>query len=99
VEELKSLTLDKLHQTLIGFKVYKERVGDLLALARYVYSEGLDEFEPVTTDDDELRAMISEYVVCEIDTIGNTAEFMEYAEQGGQFMRDVWQALLKRGVL
>jgi len=35
---LKVLTLNKLHKTLLNFKLYAKRVGYIVELARYAYS-------------------------------------------------------------
>jgi hypothetical protein len=91
VTPLKALTLDKLHKTLIGFKLYHNRIGDIIELVRYAYS---DDDLPNRSDDgvvDELRKLVVEYVVCEIDTIGEHDEFIKLMEEGGEFVGDFWR--------
>ncbi|KAK7178150.1 hypothetical protein PSPO01_15802 [Paraphaeosphaeria sporulosa] len=91
IEPLKALTLDKLHKTLMNFKLYTKRVGDIIELARYAYSNPNlpDRVEDDTLD--SLRKLVVEYVVCEIDTIGKCDEFVKYLEEGGEFVGDFWR--------
>jgi hypothetical protein len=95
VTTLKTLTLNKLHQTLLCFNLYRDRIGDVIELARYAYSD-LD--LPNRGDDgtlDELRTLIVEYIVCEIDTIGEHDEFVKLMEEGGEFVGDFWRLARK----
>ncbi|KAJ4295132.1 hypothetical protein N0V90_007142 [Kalmusia sp. IMI 367209] len=91
IEPLKALTLDKLHKTLMNFKLYTKRVGDIIELARYVYS---NQDLPDRKDDgtlNDLKKLVIEYIVCEIDTIGKHDEFVKYMEEGGEFVGDFWK--------
>jgi hypothetical protein len=91
ITPLEALTLDKLHKTLLNFKLYAERVGDIIELARYAYSHP---DLPDRSDDgtpNDLRKMVVDYIVCEIDTIGKHDEFVHYIEEGGQFVGDFWR--------
>jgi hypothetical protein len=95
VTPLKTLTLNKLHQTLLCFKLYRDRIGDVIELARHAYSD-ID--LPNRGDDgtlDELRTLIVEYIVCEIDTIGEHDEFVKLMEEGGEFVGDFWRLARK----
>ncbi|KAJ5052612.1 hypothetical protein J3E72DRAFT_365024 [Bipolaris maydis] len=88
---LKALTLHKMHKTLMNFKLYTKRVGDIIELARYAYS---NPDLPDRSDDgtiDELRKLVVEYIVCEIDIIGKCDEFVKYMEEGGEFVGDFWR--------
>lgn len=91
IEPLKALTLHKLHKTLMGFMLYEERVGDIIKLARYAYSNPNlpDRSENGTLDD--LRKLVVDYIVREIDTIGESDEFVKYIEEGGEFVGDFWR--------
>jgi hypothetical protein len=64
IEPLESLSLHKLHATLKRFTLHRARIGDILKLARYAYENGSD------YESNKLRALVSEYIACEIDTIG-----------------------------
>jgi hypothetical protein len=91
IAPLEALTLDKLHKTLMNFKLYTKRVGDIIELARYAYSHP---DLPDRSDDgtlNDLRALVIEYIVCEIDTIGKCDEFVKYIEEGGEFVGDFWR--------
>lgn len=91
IEPLTALTLDKLHKTLMNFKLFTRRVGDIIELARFVYSN-LD--LPDRMDDgtiNDLRELVVEYIVCEIDTIKKCDEFVKYMEEGGEFVGDFWR--------
>ncbi|KAF3004328.1 hypothetical protein E8E13_009412 [Curvularia kusanoi] len=91
IEPLKAVTLDKLHKTLMSFGLYTERVGDVIKLARFAYSNAE---LPDRKDDgsiDDLRKLIVEYIVCEIDTIGKCDDFVKYMEDGGEFVGDFWR--------
>jgi hypothetical protein len=90
IEPLKALTLAKLHKTLMNFKLYTKRVRDIIELARYVYSNpDLPESDEDTLDD--MRKLVVEYIVCEIDTIGKCGNFVNFMEEGGEFVGDFWR--------
>ncbi len=96
IESLKHLSLHKLHKTLITFTLYKARIRDVIELARYAYS---DDHTPEYEDGvDELRALVSQYITCEIDTIGQSKEFISLLEEGGAFVRDFW-VLVRKNLL
>jgi hypothetical protein len=81
IAPLKALTLSKLHETLVGFNLYPQRVGDIIELARYVYS---NPDLPQRNEDgtlDNLKELVVEYIVCEIQTIGKCDEFVKYIEE------------------
>jgi hypothetical protein len=91
IEQLTALTLDKLHKTLMNFKLFTSRVEDIIELARFAYSN-LD--LPDRRDDEtinDLRKLVVEYIVCEIDTIGKCDEFVKYMEEGSEFVGDFWR--------
>ncbi|KAK7178325.1 hypothetical protein PSPO01_15634 [Paraphaeosphaeria sporulosa] len=91
IAPLKALTLNKLHKTLSNFKLYTNRVGDIIELARYAY---LNQDLPSRSKDgslDDLKKLVVEYIVCEIDIIGKHDTFIEYMEEGGEFVGDFWK--------
>jgi hypothetical protein len=91
IEPLTALTLDKLHKTLMNFKLFTKRVGDIIELAKFAYS---NPDLPDRRDDgtiNDLRKLVVEYIVCEIDTIGNCDEFVKYMQEGGEFVGDFWR--------
>jgi hypothetical protein len=89
IEPLESLSLHKLHVTLKSFTLYRARIGDILKLVRYAYEKGPD------YESNKLRALVSEYVACEIDTIGKAKRFLALMEEGGLFVRDLWKLVQK----
>jgi hypothetical protein len=92
IAPLQALALDKLHRTLLDFKLFADRIGDVVELARYVYSA--DGGVPDRGEDgtlDELRRLVVEYVVCEVDTIGKSEAFVGFLEEGGEFVGDFWK--------
>lgn len=91
VDPLKRLTLQKLHQTLRGFKLYKQRVGDVVELARYAYDHGENRKSDGTID--ELRKLVVEYIACEVSTIGKHEAFMLLLQEGGEFVADFWRII------
>jgi hypothetical protein len=98
IEPLKELTLYKLHKTLLSFSLYLSRVNEILELARYVFC---NEYTPDITGDgkgDELRRLVVEYIVCEIDTIGKTRAFFDLLEEGGSFVRMFWAVAFTFGI-
>lgn len=91
IAPLKALTLDKLHKTLLNFKLYEKRVGDVIELARHAYSHPDIPNRSADGTIDELRKLIVEYIVCEVDTIGKHEDFVEYMKEGGEFVEDFWR--------
>jgi hypothetical protein len=91
IEPLKALTLDKLHKTLTGFKLYTQRVEDIIELARYAYSNSDLPGRMADGTLGDLRQLVVEYIVCEVDTIGKSNEFVKYMEEGGEFVGDFWR--------
>lgn len=89
IKPLESLSLYKLHATLKSFTLYRARVGDILKLVRYAYENG------PSCERNKLRALVSEYIACEIDTIGKTKRFLALMEEGGLFVRDFWKLVQK----
>jgi hypothetical protein len=95
VEPLKALVLHKLHRTLMDFQLYIKRVGDVIKLARHAYNSGHTPDRETDGTIDKLRSLVVEYIVCEIDTIGNCSEFVELLEDGGEFVSDFWSITRK----
>jgi hypothetical protein len=96
VGPLKSLALEKIHKTLMGFSLYDQRIGDIVAVVRYAYENGPDRVGNGTMN--ELRQMLVEYMACEVDIIGKHKDFQALLEEGGEFVTDFW-ALVTRFLL
>ena len=86
IDNLTSLALCKLHQTLKLFHLYQQqRINDVIELVRYTYENTL------RSANDALRMLVTEYIVAEIDTIGKSAAFKLLLEEGGEFVVDFWE--------
>ncbi|KAF2110046.1 hypothetical protein BDV96DRAFT_501464 [Lophiotrema nucula] len=92
---LRSTTLYKLHKTLMEFKLYDRRIGDVIELARYAYNNDHTPDRTSFKTLDQLRRLVVEYIVCEIEVIGRSAEFKELIEEGGEFVGDFWEITRK----
>lgn len=91
---LRALALSKLHRTLTYFTIFKERIGDVIALVRYAYSnENTPDYDSEIVDD--LRRLVTQYVVCEFRAFANTEQFCSLLEEGGPFVRDWWNLVRK----
>jgi len=96
IDPLKRLALHKLHQTLLKFKLYDRRVGDVVELARYAYDNG-EERKPDGTIED-LRKLVVEYIACEVSTIGKHEAFAPLLQEGGEFVVDFWRIIAKENL-
>ncbi|KAF1838836.1 hypothetical protein BDW02DRAFT_564687 [Decorospora gaudefroyi] len=97
IDPLKRLALHKLHKTLLGFQLYKRRIGDVIELARYAYGTGEDRKEDGTIED--LRKLVMEYMACAVSTFGKHDDFVSLLEEGGEFVGDFWRTVVKEGLL
>lgn len=91
VSGLVALTLEKLKTTLSILNLHTERVGDIIELARYVYS---NPDLPDRTEDgtlDSLRKLVLDYIVRRRKTIGRSEDFLDLMEEGGEFVGDFWR--------
>lgn len=88
VYPLRDLALHKLHKTLVSFKLYPERLGDVVELARYAYENGEDRTEDGRID--ALRELVVNYVAREMKVLGKHAEFRTLMDGGGEFAGDFW---------
>lgn len=84
IQPLKTLSKAKLHQALINFNLFAERVGDIVALLRYLYVNTPD--NDGTKDD--LRDLVMHYVVCHYTTIAVSEDFLNLMDEGGEWVRD-----------
>ncbi|KFY95100.1 hypothetical protein V500_02951 [Pseudogymnoascus sp. VKM F-4518 (FW-2643)] len=61
IEALKTLSLHKLHKTLLTFTLYSARLSDVVELVRYTYAHTPD----LAHEMDDLRSLVMEYLTCE----------------------------------
>lgn len=86
IAKLKTLSLQKLCDKLTRFDCKSERVSDILALVRWVYTtEAL-----MARDMPELKDIVVRYVVSEVSGFGNSEEFGSLLKEGGGFVKDFW---------
>jgi hypothetical protein len=84
IEALTPPALQKLHRTLINFRVYESRIPDIVELVRYTYQNTPGEKDPLT-------ALVTEYIACEIDKVGKCEDFHTLLEDGGGFVVVFWR--------
>lgn len=96
IDPLKRLALHKLHQTLLKFKLYDRRVGDVVELARYAYDHGEDRKPNGTIEN--LRKLVVEYIACEVLIIGKHEAFVPLLQEGGEFVVDFWGIIAKENL-
>ncbi|KAI4748932.1 hypothetical protein E4T50_00732 [Aureobasidium sp. EXF-12298] len=86
IAKLKTLSLQKLCDKLTRFECKSERVGDVLALVRWVYTTE----SGMARDMPELKDIVVRYVVSEVSGFGNSEEFRSLLTEGGGFVKDFW---------
>jgi hypothetical protein len=91
IEPLKLLTLEKLHQTLVGFKCFEKRLDDVTELVRFSYCNDN------TPDEgkDHLRDLVLQFITCKQDIIRETESFLALLEESGPLARDFWLSVRK----
>ncbi|KFY94697.1 hypothetical protein V498_03766 [Pseudogymnoascus sp. VKM F-4517 (FW-2822)] len=92
IEVLKTLSLHKLHKTLLTFTLYAERLSDVVELVRYTYAHTPD----LAHEMDDLRSLVMEYLTCEVTYLIHSPEFDPLVEEGGTFARDLVHMMMKR---
>ncbi len=92
MEALKTLSLHKLHKTLVTFTPYSARLGDVAELVRYTYEHTPD----FAHEMDDLRSLVTDYLTCEVTNLIRSPEFDQLLEQGGPFARDLVHMMMKR---
>lgn len=86
IQPLQQLALQKLHQTLVRFELYPERVEDVVELVHFAYSDDYT----FSGGNDELRALVAVYMASTIDKLNQSEHFLTLLEEGGVFVRDFW---------
>lgn len=92
IEDLKTLSLHKLHKTLVTFTPYSARLGDVAELVRYTYEHTPDFSHEI----DDLRSLVMDYLTCEVTNLIHSPKFDQLLEQGGPFARDLVHMIMKR---
>ena len=84
IQPLRKLSKHNMHRLLSNFCLYTERVGDIVALLRYVYENTPHRAHMR----DELRDLVMQYIVCQYDKMAPSEEFLDLMEEGGACVRD-----------
>jgi len=95
IDSLKALALFKLHKTLCVFQLDNENAKDIIALARYAYSEeggggGLDE------GIGGVRGLVCQYMATNALVLSLNVGFMDLLGDGGQFVKDFFKYEVQR---
>lgn len=89
---LKELSLHKLQRTLVEFTLYKERVGDIVDLLQYSYSNTGDRVGCI----DDLRVLVVHYAAYVIEDLEPDPRFQSLLGEAGSFGRDLVGQMLRR---
>ncbi|KPM42416.1 hypothetical protein AK830_g4155 [Neonectria ditissima] len=88
VEDLKALTLHRLHRTLGLFSIYSERIPDAVALIQIIYEN--------TVDGDLARKVLVLFFCCIIEHARDCEEFRVAIRSQGDFADDLVQEMTSR---
>ena len=84
---LLSLSLFKLHKSLILLQNYRKPVPDIVSLIHYAYSdENTADREPL----DLLREPLCHFIADHAREMSKDKSFLMLLEEGGAFARDIW---------
>ncbi|EZF50878.1 hypothetical protein H103_05699 [Trichophyton rubrum CBS 288.86] len=86
IEELKELVLSKLYTTLKGFTPFPKRIGDLVMLIQFVYTE--DNTRGCSTPIDPLRKLVTRYMTTVLKDVAMDSAFLGLLLEGGEFVSD-----------
>ncbi|KAI0012374.1 hypothetical protein F4779DRAFT_62692 [Xylariaceae sp. FL0662B] len=92
IDALKILTIRKLHRCLVNFNLIKEKVDDIAALVEYSYRNTVDK----GVHGDELRALLTRYIACKIETMWTSPYFQELLERLAELSKAIIGQMLER---
>ena len=84
IQSLKKLALDKLQHTLSIFTLYPERVGDVMALLKYVYANTAETLDGT----DDIRTMLAHYIGTEMEVLIKDGEIKDLMLEDGEMLGD-----------
>lgn len=94
IQKLKTLALENLHETLKHFTLDGKRTGDIVSLLRYVYNNTQP---PESTKTEPLRALLTDYIGFEMDTLMKDQDFNALMmEDGGPLLSDFVEMVMRR---
>lgn len=85
IQPLKRLALKNLHQTLAKFTLWPECVGDIVALARFMYTPMFELFNEA----ESMRSILKRYIGYEMDVLIRAADFRDLLEENRELLDDV----------
>jgi hypothetical protein len=88
VEDLRQLTLGRLHKTLLNFFIHPERVSDLVVLTDALFEN--------TAEGDVARAMLVGYWVCILEHVSAIDEFKDLTRKHGDFAAMLFEKITPR---
>lgn len=92
INDLKTVALHKLHDTITSFTLYSSRRRDIVELLRYAYS---NEHTPDRGECiDELRSLVVLYAACEVESLMLCPEFLLLLAEKGELTPDLVQWLI-----
>lgn len=92
IAPLKKLSVNRLHQTLSVFTLYKERVGDIVALMEYSYANTVHR----SSFDDPLRSLVIHYAACVVENLVPSSKFKALLEEPGELASDLVVKMINR---
>lgn len=92
IKALQQLVLQKLHLTLSRFKLHPKRTGDIVDLLNYTYTNTMDYENAI----DELRDLLTDYLVCHIEKIVKDKSFSRLLATKGSLAKDLMPKMMQR---
>ncbi|KAM0816225.1 putative BTB domain-containing protein [Seiridium cardinale] len=92
VESLATKALGKLHRTLVRFRVFEERIPDIVTLIDYGFNNTTDK----GGEQDGLRSLLCMYTACKLEDLWSDADFQNLFREHGDFSHGVLSNLLSR---
>jgi hypothetical protein len=89
---LRNLALYKLRQTLVVFRLYEERVDDVVELLSYTYEHTAHRDRSI----DDLRLLVVQYATCMLEVLAASSRFRTMLEAPGPFAKDLLDSTLWR---
>lgn len=92
IAPLKKLSVNRLHQTLSVFNLYKERVGDIVDLMQYSYANTVHR----SSFDDPLRSLVIHYAASVVENLVQSSRFKALLEEPGELASDLVVKMIDR---
>lgn len=92
IAPLKKLSVNRLHQTLSVFTLYKERVGDIVDLMQYSYANTVHR----SSFDDPLRSLVIHYAASVVENLVQSSRFKALLEEPGELASDLVVKMIDR---